>query len=427
MLELEPNVTEVFRTPAEEEHYFGYYDKSPFDAAGRRLLSIRPSCPSTRVPTAEDTAIVRIWDLDHGTPEDVAVTHTFNWQQGSMLQWLGPDFDRRILYNDRREGAYVSIILDLVSREETVLPQPVYSVSADGRWALCANFDRLFWCRPGYNYAHGGKDEFNVPIPKGDGIRLMDLHAGKHELIVTTEQMAAIRPLSSMQTGPNYLEHLHFSPNGERFFFEHRWQPTDAGIFTRPYIANRDGSGIRLLSDAGDTTHYNWRDDRTMILFGSERSYLNALRRSALLTRYVLRPLLPLFKSVLRPGTKAEKIVLRSHYFLIDVDSLKHISVGNGSLGADGHPSFQPGNPDLFLSDTYSDLGDYQNLYLYDMAAQRRIPLCRFFAPPDSSRTERSCHLHPRWNRQGTRICVDSMCSGKRQMFVLALPNTGQA
>jgi len=66
-----------------------------------------------------------------------------------MLQWQGKDGDRLIVYNDRQDGQFVSIIHDIHTGTKRVLPRPVYAVSNDGRLALSLNFARFHYMRPG--------------------------------------------------------------------------------------------------------------------------------------------------------------------------------------------------------------------------------------------------------------------------------------
>ena len=44
-----------------------------------------------RMPRAEDVVDIGFWNLDGGAYQVVAQTRTYNWQQGSQLQWLPPD------------------------------------------------------------------------------------------------------------------------------------------------------------------------------------------------------------------------------------------------------------------------------------------------------------------------------------------------
>lgn len=398
------------------EHFFGYYDKSPFDASGRYLLSHRVRWQSNRMPEAGDVADICIIDLESNALTVVGQTHAFNFQQGASLQWLGPDHRSRIIYNDYRDGHYVSVIRDILSEIETVLPVPVYSVDGQGRYAVCVNYDRFFWCRPGYNYACGGDPAFNCHVHPQDGITLLDLETGEHRLIIRTCEMMGLRPVSTMNHGDNYLEHLLFSPSGNRFFFMHRWRTADGDCYTRAYTAMRDGSDVRLLSDSGDVSHYAWQDDETVMVFGSERAGINCLRNFQWIVKYVLRPFRPLFKLLVRPNSSLERAVLPYHYHLIDALSGRRRPVGRGELTTDGHPSFHPHKPRLFVSDTYPDNDSKRRLYLYDMENERQTPIGRFNSLYDAGGYR--CDLHPRWDKSGTRICIDSTHTGTRQMHV---------
>jgi hypothetical protein len=48
----------------------------------------------------------------------------------------------------------------------------------------------------------------------------------------------------------------------------------------------------------------------------------------------------------------------------------------------------------------------------------RRIDRGRFYSPPELAGACR-CDLHPRWSRDGRRVCFDSAHEGTRQMYLL--------
>lgn len=415
---LENNTYEVFSTSG-AEHFFGYYDKSPFDAKGRFLLSHRVNFLSMRMPEPGDTAEIVLLDIEKNESRVLAATNAFNWQQGACLQWLGPDFESKIVFNDYRDKKYVSVVLDIDSGKETLLPAPVYTITSDGKWAACVNYGRLFWCRPGYNYTCGGDPAMNQHVPTEDGISLMNMETGEVNLIISTKQMTETNHLSSMLTGDNYLEHLLFSPNDERLFFMHRWRTSDGDYYTRVYTSAKDGSDIRLLSDSGDVSHYAWKDDETVLLFGSEKAGVNALRQYKFLVNCILKPFRPLFKFIVRPGGALEKRILLSHYHLVDVFSGKKNGVSGGKLTTDGHPSFMPGSSSLFVSDTYPDSENYRNLYLHNIETGVTSSLGRFASRLGEN--ESRCDLHPRWNRSGDLLCIDSTHTGQRQVHILAI------
>ena len=87
-----------------KEYFFGYYDKSPWDATGRYMLCM---CANDTWTEPDPKSSIEIILLDTETPgsyRKLATPLTWNVQQGCMAQWLGPDYKSRIIYNDLREG-----------------------------------------------------------------------------------------------------------------------------------------------------------------------------------------------------------------------------------------------------------------------------------------------------------------------------------
>lgn len=83
----------------------------------------------------------------------------------------------------------------------------------------------------------------------------------------------------------------------------------------------------------------------------------------------------------------------------------------------DGHCSFSPDGRWL-LTDTYPDSHRMSKLMLYRLADGKLIEVGRFYSPPEFS-GDASCDLHPRWSRDGTKICIDSAHEGHRQMYIV--------
>lgn len=135
------------------EYFFGYYDKSPWDASMRYMICMRAKDTWSEPDPLGCADILLIDTIDGNKAKKIATTHTWNVQQGCMAQWLGPDFKSRILYNDMRNGKYCSVILDVDSGNERILPVPCYTVSSDGKTALSLDFSRLHSLRLGYGYA----------------------------------------------------------------------------------------------------------------------------------------------------------------------------------------------------------------------------------------------------------------------------------
>ncbi len=420
IVSLHPDLCEIFQTSETGEHWFGYYDKSPFDSASRKILSLRVNFTG-RIPEAGDAASILIWDLDSGKYEEVGETNAFNWQQGAMLQWLGRDFSSKLIYNDLRDQRFVSVVLDLETRQEKELPLPVYTVQCSGKKALCINHERHFWCRRGYSYGGIENPRWKGFCPEGDGISILDIETGQHRLIIETAQMMKFNPLSTMEGGDNYLEHLLFSPGGEHFFFYHRWKLADGGLYGRIYTAKTDGTDISLLYDSGNMSHYTWKDDQHLLVFGQKESRVNSIRRSKFLTRYLLKGLLPFYRFLVAKRPTLSRKIVSNHYMLFNIMTGDCQPVAADSLQEDGHPSFHPVNPDWFLTDTYPDSKGKLHLFLVQVSTGSIIKLGSFKADDRYISTRWRCDLHPRWDRSGKHICIDSSHTGSRRIHVFSL------
>jgi len=378
----------VTRGPS--HHFFGYYDKCPWDRTGRRLLAMRIGFWN-RQPRPGETLTVGLVDLDDDNryvPLDT--TPAWCWQQGTMLQWLGPAADREVIFNSVCDGAYVAVVRDVRTGRTRILPKPVYAVSADGRQAVSLDFDRLHRVRPGYGYMAIPERHRDVAAPADAGIYWMDLASGRNRLIIPLEWAARNRPDDRFRDAHHWFNHLQFNPSGTRFIFLHRWGDPGRRWATRLYTARPDGSDIRLHSDTGMVSHFDWRDDDTILAW-----------------------------CTVRPRT--------DRFCLFHVGADRQEVLGEGVLAQDGHCSYSPDRR-WILCDTYPDRDNLQHLFLYRVADGKRFDIGACYMPPSARGTPFRCDLHPRWNRDGTQVCIDSAHEPTRQIYVIDVrPITRQA
>jgi len=109
-------------------HFFGYYDKFPWDITGRYILGMQVSFMN-RPPTPEDVLVIGLIDTKEGNRwRPLASTVAWYWQQGTMLHWLPSAPDRKIIFNCRTRQGYGSTILDIKTGESRILPRPIYAL-----------------------------------------------------------------------------------------------------------------------------------------------------------------------------------------------------------------------------------------------------------------------------------------------------------
>ena len=362
-------------------HWFGYYDKWQFDPSDRYALGMEVDFEG-RSPRPDDEIGLGLIDLEDGDRwSEIGRTQAWCWQQGCMLQWR-PGSAHELVWNAREGDAFVCCVLDVDSGHTRTLPRAVYSLSPDGKTAVCADFRRIQDMRPGYGYAGLPDPNAGVLAPNDVGIWAQDMDTGASELIVSVAQIAALPyPHGDLSAAKHYFNHLLFSPDGTRFIFLHRWRFGDGPFHTRMLTAALDGTDVCVVDDYGKTSHFIWRDPAHILAWSWHPSAESAF------------------------------------YLYGDGDGQVE-PVGQGAMRVNGHCTYLP-DARWVLNDTYP-LGEArtQELYLYDVASDRRVELGALTAPAEYT-DEWRCDLHPRANRAGTQVMVDSAHAGGRQMYLL--------
>ncbi|BBO82770.1 hypothetical protein DSCO28_33360 [Desulfosarcina ovata subsp. sediminis] len=359
--------------------FFGYYDISPFSLDNQRLLAMATAFAEHRKSTRKD---IRVGYFERGDPGQfvpIGRSTTWCWQMGCRLQWLPSAPNRCIFYNTLVDGAYGSVVQDVITKEiHKRYHVPVYVLDATGKRALSLNFSRLHRLRPGYGYRNLPDTTIGRQCPEKDGVWRIDMESGRSDLIIELSQLAALDPLPSMKNAEHYVNHLSFSPSGERFMFFHLWESTGKRR-NRLITSDWNGDNIRVLENEGTVSHYTWK---------SETELLATVHYAEMGTRYIL---------------------------YTDQSDLK-VPIGKNQLNKDGHPSYSPkGN--FLLTDTYPD--KYREQHVLLMAADEDLlDAAALFSPP-KFRGEVRCDLHPRWDREGRYVCVDSTAGGRRQLWVI--------
>jgi hypothetical protein len=378
-------VTPATRGPS--HHFVGYYGITPFDATDRRLACLEVTF-GDRLVQADDRAAVCLVDTATGDLHPIAQTSAWNLQQGAMLHWLPTAPDRQLVYNDRVDGRLVSVVLDVADNTRRLIDRPVAAVAPDGRTAIGLNFDRLRQIRPVTGYAGGKTDAPLVPRPTDDGLFAIDVPTGKSRLLISVDTAcrAAGDLPADVAAQPVWLEHPAFCRDGSRLFFMARaFHPRSRTIVSVPLTANADGTNLRPLlpwaPNAG--SHYDWLDASRF-----------ALTHEA------------------APGKW-------QHLLFGEKDHPTGRPLAETVLTRDGHCTFSPDGR-WMITDTYPDQDRRQHVYVMNVVTGQAARIASFAAPAQY-RGDYRCDLHPRWNRTGNQICIDSTHDGVRQVYVLDL------
>ena len=92
-------------------------------------------------------------------------------------------------------------------------------------------------------------------------------------------------------------------------------------------------------------------------------------------------------------------------------------------LDSDGHPSYCPTDNSLVVTDTYPNRARIQELKLLhdtDIEGKEIKVIARVFAPFKYDNDTR-CDLHPRWSRDGKKVCFDSVFEGHRGLYLVEI------
>lgn len=382
----EGDIVRVSPDDKTHEYFFGYYDKSPWDITDRYMLCMKANDTWSDVSPREKADILII---DTKKAEDdperlkkVAETKAWNVQQSCMLQWLGPDFSSKILYNDYRNGQYCSVILTLETMEEKVIPAAVYSVSADGKFALTLDFSRLYELRPGYGYYNVPEKTKGVPLPDSTAIWKVNFETGEVTDLLKYTDFANFQPRPEMKEAGavHKVNHIMLSPNGKRFMVLYRWF-NGQRKYTRLVTCNVDGTDMYVLSDDDMVSHCFWKNNSAILAFENKKKT--------------------------GPG-----------YYLMKDKTDKYMHCWP-QFSNDGHPSYSP-DGSLIVTDSYPDRARIASINVMDGNEKKKenTTIAKVFAPFKYDNDTR-CDLHPRWNHAGDKICFDSVFEGHRGLYVV--------
>ena len=363
--------------------FFGYHDKTPFSSDGSKILAMSITASDTKAESECTQMKLGFFSKDAAGFENnlitFAETTTWCWQQGCMLQWHPLVPNRHVVFNVLVEGAYGSVVYDIENRSAVKqYKHPVYSIDPTGKLAATLNFSRLGRLRPGYGYGLIPDSSASVFAPEDDGLFVFDLVTGEKRLLVSLADLAVTAGDPHSQ---HYINHATFSPDGQRVIFFHLWAlPGDSGRGLR--VCEVDPlSGVWCEVESNRiVSHYCWKDKDCFLA--------TTLNTNGMW-----------------------------HYTMYDrlKNTRNDIAL---CLKEDGHPMFHPHDKKIIITDTYPDKRRDQHLCVVDLKSKNVIEKATLYSPVRFRKQVR-CDLHPRWDRVGEYIVVDTTLLGKRTIALV--------
>jgi len=374
------NIISEFPIKTREGYFFGFHDKTPWSPDNSMLLAHKFVHPM-KIPGPNDGMQVGFFGGENYEQfTQVASTKTWNWQMGAMLQWVGNS--SRIIFNDFDGEHHIARMINTAGDELRRYPEPIAAVGPKGRYAISLSFNRLRRADPAYGYAMGTEQNLDENIPASAGLTIMNLDTEETHFLFSLKDLYNYHTSSSMKDAYHYFTHPLFSPSGNRFVFFHRWKMPNGQIWTRMFSSDRTGEDIHLFKANGTVTHVAWKDEKTILAYANKKEE-------------------------------------GDNYYLFEDRTDHYTIVGEEAFRSDGHPQFSPSG-NFFITDTYPNRFRKQHLILYNIIQQERRDIAELYSPIEYNGVVR-CDLHPRWDRNGKRICFDSAYTGIRALCTINL------
>lgn len=361
-----------------EGYFFGFHDKIPWSLDNSMLLAHK-FASDTKI--GENIEIGYFIGDEYKKFKKIANTSSWNWQQGSMLQWINNNY---IIFNDWNGEKNIARIFDKDGKKIKDLAAPIGAVSPDGKWGLTYSFERLNIGMPGYGYFNENDPYKYDFIPKNSGLSIIELSTGAINKLFSINDIAKIDPVPSMKDAYHFFTHCLFAPNDKRFLFLHRWYKKGERLYSRMISCDLTGDNIHIFPTKNMVSHITWINEKEVIAYCNTEDYGDG-------------------------------------YHIFEDRSVNYRRIAEKHYSSDGHPQYNKVNNKI-VTDTYPNRFRIQELSIYDPVTDKKEIIAKLWSP-NYFKDELRCDLHPRWNRDGTMLCFDSAHTGKRALCTVKLFN----
>lgn len=425
-------VKQVFQTESKDfSEWFGYYNYDTLNHNQSKLLCNRASFDGV-APQKGMFIKLGFYDLNTKQWNQIEETDSWNWQQGSMMQWLPCNgSDERVIFNCTRNNHNTAAIYNVNTGVINEIDWAIYGITPDGKKSITLEMERSHWCRA-YHYNSVANKEQEGRVIETDGIFEIDLIRNKRKRIISIQDIINTDKRPYFDDCKHWLEHIMISPTGKRFCFLHRFSPAD-NVFkyeTRLLIADIDGLNLQVIPgwENCSWSHFGWKGDDEFVIY-TQTPYRYA--QNGGLGKLVRTPwkFIPIAKYLFygvtsRMPYQLSKIIhgkrhLYQHYVL-GKEGLFHLNDNyeKSYLSIDGHPSFT-NDGRYMITDSYPDKEQYQRLIVFDTVTKKGVIIARLFA--NYYRNPASCDLHPKLCKDNRYLVVDTAYDSKHHMILFEL------
>lgn len=429
-------VEPIFSTPDDIGHWFGYYNYDTLNHDQSKMLAQQVKCEAKDI-SAEMEVECGYFDISSGGWHHIGYSDSYNWPQGSMLQWIpGKGNENKVIYNKSKNGHLVSTIHDIVSGKDRDLSWSIYGLTPDGTKSIALDMERSYWCRA-YHYYSVVNKSLDVPVVPGDGIFEIDLERNTRKLLIDIQDVIKIDKEPYFERSKHWLEHIMISPSGKRFCFLHRYTIGSLSDYeTRLFVADIDGGNLQIV-DGWRTSfwsHFGWCGDDAFAIYTRPISRMVMQKKvddfmqgksneavvstpSPSMMRRIFDAAPSFVRNIIKQKMKAGKQYYQ--YYSIKADKFVLTDIfDNKEFYIDGHPSFS-NDGRYMITDSYPDPSGYQRLMMYDIQTKKVIFLAKVKALINEERD--TCDLHPKWSKNNDYLAIDTAYNDKHHMVLFRL------
>jgi hypothetical protein len=402
-------------TEGDQSHFFGYFDKAPWNYENKSIFLCHGSSQPNTFPKGKELIDIGYWDIDSKGYNKIGETNAWNFQQGAMLQWVGNS--NNILFNSVEGSRAVSKIIDLEGKVLKTNDYPVATLSKDGLTGVSINFGRLNTVRKDYGYPAIDDPFFKEPTPKNDGLIIFNNSNGNFIKLLSLKELSEFGINATISDAFHWVNHPIFNPEGSEVCFLHRYINKVGTRYTRMLTYNIVTGKLTLLI-AGMASHFGWRNNSEIVAWAGERNLLAGAQKG-IMSKIPVGDILKWGYRQLGKPRFLKQYVLKDNYLLFNILENSKNTINNPLLLSDGHCSFDTSG-EWMITDTYPDRKGNVSLILYNISTNVAREIAKFVFPPKWD-DEVRCDLHPRWHVSGNYISIDTVINFKRQVLILKI------